>query len=225
MKKIILGLAIVSLFMAACGNSSTSDSASTSEAKEVSKASGTDYVIDTSTTTIGWQGTHKGGLNPRYGALKVASGDFSVDNNTVTAGSFVVNLNSLSVDPVSVEGSGKKPEELEAHLKSADFFDVAKYPTVKFDITGVAAFDSAKTQSLLPGATNIVSGNLTIKDSTVNIAFPAIIKIADGKVELQAKFAVDRTSWGLQYGATGNPADWMISKDFELTLNVSGKAK
>ncbi|PZP47807.1 MAG: hypothetical protein DI598_10655 [Pseudopedobacter saltans] len=225
MKKIILGLGIVSLLMAACNSTPNADNASTSEAKEVSKASGTDYAVDTTASTIGWRAAHKGGMNPRFGTLKVESGDFSVENNAVTAGNFVVNLNSLYVDPASVTESDKKPEDLAGHLKSPDFFDVAKYPTVKFAITKVEAFDSTKTKSLLPGATNIVSGNLTIKDSTVNVTFPAIIKVAEGKADLEAKFTVDRTSWGLKYGATGNPADWMISKDIELTLNISGKTK
>lgn len=225
MKKIILGLGIVSVLMAACNNTPNADSASTSGAKEVSKASGVDYVVDTTASSIGWRATHKGGMNPRFGTLKVESGDFSVENNEITAGNFVVNLNSLYVDPASVTESGKKPEELAGHLKGADFFDAAKYPTVKFAITKVEAFDSTKGKSLLPGATNIVSGNLTIKDSTVNVTFPAIIKVAEGKADLQAKFTVDRASWGLRYGATGNPADWMISKDIELTLNVSGKTK
>lgn len=226
MKKIILGLGIVSVLLTACGsNSGNTDNASTSEAKEVSQASGTQYAVDTAASTLGWRAAHKGGLNPRYGTLKVESGDFSVDNDAITAGNFVVNLNSLYVDPASVTESSKKPEDLVNHLKSEDFFNAAKYPTVKFAITKVEPFDSTKAQSALPGATNIVSGNLTIKDSSVNVTFPAVIKIANGEADLQAKFVVDRTSWGLRYGATGNPADWMISKDIELTLNIKGKAK
>lgn len=225
MKKIVLGLAFASFLISACNNQPKSDQAATSESKEVSKASGEDYKVDTAASKINWRVTHKGGMNPRFGILKVESGDFSVDHNTVTAGNFVVNLNSLYVDPASVTEPGKKPEELTGHLKSPDFFDAAKYPTVKFAITKVETFDSTKAKSLLPGATNIVSGNLTIKDSTVNVTFPAIIKIANGVADIQAKFTVDRTSWGLQYGAKGNPADWLISKDIELTLNVSGKGK
>lgn len=225
MKKALLALSVLAV-LAACNNTpKSSDDASTSEAKEVSKATGTSYDVDTTASTIGWRAAHKGGMNPRFGTLKVATGSFAVDNNTVTAGTFTVNLSSLYVDPASVKESDKKPEDLANHLKSPDFFDAAKYPTVKFDITKVEAFDSTKTQSLLPGATNIVSGNLTIKDSAVNVTFPAIIKVADGKADLKAKFTVDRTSWGLRYGATGNPADWMISKDIELTLDVQGKTK
>lgn len=226
MKKIVLSLSIAALFFAACGNSSqSSDNATTSAAKEVSKASGTEYVVDTTASTLGWRAAHKGGLKPRFGTLKVETGEFSVEGGAITAGNFVVNLNSLAVDPASITEADKKPEELAGHLKSPDFFDAAKYPTVKFAITKVEAFDSTKAKSLLPGATNIVSGNLTIKDSTVNISFPAVIKIADGKADLQAKYTVDRTSWGLSYGATGNPADWMISKDIEMTLNITGSVK
>ncbi|MFT4204809.1 MAG: YceI family protein [Chitinophagaceae bacterium] len=224
MKKALLALSVLAV-LAACNNTPKADNASTSEAQEVSKAAGTSYTVDTTASSIGWRAAHKGGLNPRYGTLKVAVGDFTVDNGNIAAGSFTVNLSSLAVNPASIKESDKKPEDLANHLKSPDFFDAAKYPTVKFAITKVETFDSTKTKSLLPGATNVVSGNLTIKDSTVNVTFPAIIKIADGKADLQAKFSVERTAWGLKYGATGNPADWMIGKDIELTLDIKGATK
>ncbi|QES89965.1 YceI family protein [Rhizosphaericola mali] len=225
MKKAFLGLSIIAA-LSACNSTPKSDEAATSSAQTVTAAKGTDYSVDTTNSVIGWRATHKGGLAPRFGTLKVASGDFSIENDAITAGSFTVDLNTLYVDPTSVTEADKKPEELAGHLKSPDFFDVAKYPTVKFAITKVEPYDSTKAKSLLAGATNIVSGNMTIKDSTVNVTFPAKIDVANGKADLQAKFTVDRTSWGLKYGASGtNPADWAISKDIELTLNVSGNTK
>lgn len=225
MKRILVALSVLTT-LAACNNTPSADKATTGTAQEASKAEGDAYVVDTASSLINWRATHKGGLNPRFGTLNISDGSFSVENDQITAGSFTVNLNSLTVDPKSVTEPGKKPEELVGHLKSADFFDVAKYPTVKFDITKVEPYDSTKAKSLLPGATNLVSGNLTIKDSSVNVTFPAIIKITEGKSDFQAAFTVDRTTWGLKYGAQGNnPADWLISKDIELKLNVKGAKK
>lgn len=228
MRKLTLTAAAAALLFAAtsCNNSSNSDTAQTDTAKTAAAATGKEYAADVTTSVIKWRGVHKGGLNPRYGTLNITNGTISVDNGKVTGGSFEVDLNSLKVDSASVgSGEGKKPSDLEGHLKSPDFFDVAKHPTAKFVITGVEAFDAAKDKSLLEGATNMVSGNLTLKDSTLNIKFPAKIAVADNGVSVEAKFTVDRTSWGLNYKAEGDPANWLISKDFELDINLKAVQK
>ncbi|MFT4155427.1 YceI family protein [Parafilimonas sp.] len=203
----------------------TSDKASTTSEQEAAAATGKAYTADTAASVINWHATHKGGFAPRYGTLKISDGNVSVENGTVTGGTFTVDVNSLWVDPASVTEKDKKATDLQAHLKSPDFFDASKYPTVKFVVTGVTPYDSSKVKSLADGATNLVSGNLTVKDSTVNITFPARITISDANVDIAAKFIVDRTSWGLKYGAKGDPSDWLISKDFELALDIKATAK
>lgn len=224
MRRLLFSAGIASmLFLAACGGTN-SDKANTSEQQKVAATTGQQYtVVDSS--VVKWRATHKGGLNPRYGTLHIASGNIFADSGVVTGGSFVVDINSLTVDSASVTEPGKKASDLEKHLKSADFFDVAKYPTAKFEITKIAAFDSTKDQSAVPGATNIVSGNLTIKDSAINITFPAKITIAQDKLNIIASFKVDRTTWGLNYGTKGSAADWIISKDFQIEIDLEAKEK
>ncbi|TWF41779.1 polyisoprenoid-binding protein YceI [Chitinophaga polysaccharea] len=210
--------------LAACGGAST-DQAKTEEKKEAAVASGTAYAIDTTTTTVQWRATHKGGFAPRFGIIKVTDGSLNVENGTVTGGSFNVNLAALAVDPASITEPDKKASDLEGHLKSGDFFDVAKYPSAKFVITGVAPYDSAKQKSLLPGATNLISGNLTLKDSTLNITFPAQITVAANDVTATAKFVIDRSAWGISYKTEGSPENWMISKDVEIGFNLKAAKK
>lgn len=223
MRKLTLTAAAAALlFAASCNNSS--DTAKTGEVKEAAATTGKVLAADVSASNIHWQATHKGGLAPRFGTINITTGTLSVDNGAVTGGSFDVDLNTLKVDTASVTEKGKKASELEGHLKSPDFFDVAKHPTVKFVITSVTPFDATKDKSLLEGATNIVSGNLSIKDSTVNVTFPAKITVTEAGADVQAKFTVDRTTWGLKYGDKGtNPADWAISKDIELDINLKAK--
>ncbi|HEY0299409.1 MAG TPA: YceI family protein [Arachidicoccus sp.] len=223
MRKLFLSMAAAVVLLASC-NSSNSDKANTSAEQTVAAATGKSYVIADS-SVIKWRATHKGGLNPRFGTIGVSIGSISADSGKVTGGSFTVNINSLTVDSASVTEADKKASQLEGHLKSPDFFNVAKYPTAKFEITKVEAFDSTKNKSTIAGATNVVSGNLTIKDSTVNVAFPAKISVTDNAINIVASFIVDRTSWGLNYGTQGSAADWMISKDFEIDINLNANAK
>ena len=64
-----------------------------------------------------------------------------------------------NVDLKGTDGAGK----LVGHLKSADFFDVATYPTSKFVITKVEEIDGKLA----------VTGNLQIKDVTKSITIAA----------------------------------------------------
>lgn len=205
-----------------CKKSET-DSTVTKEQQEVAAQSGAQYQADSATSVVKWNATHKGGMAPRYGTLSLQNGTVSVENGAVTGGEFTIDLNSLNVDPASVTEADKKPEDLAGHLKSADFFDVEKYPTAKFEITSVAPFDATKDESKLEGATNIVSGNLTLKDKTINVTFPAKITVTDAALELAANFTVDRSAWNLTYGAEGDPKDWAISKDIDIALDVKAK--
>ena len=224
MRRLLFSTGIASmLFLAACGGGNA-DKANTSEQQKVAATTGQEYTIADS-SMVKWRATHKGGLNPRYGTLHIASGNIFADSGVVTGGNFVVDINSLTVDTASVTEPGKKASDLETHLKSPDFFDVVKYPAAKFEITKIAAFDSTKDQSTVPGANNIVSGNLTIKDSTINITFPAKITVTNSDVHIVASFNVDRTTWGLNYGTKGSAADWIISKDFQINIDLEAKAK
>jgi len=225
MKKITLSMAAAALLFAASCNSNSGDQAETGAAQEAAAQTGKEYNADIAGSSIGWRATHKGGMAPRFGTLSLASGTISAENGKLTGGSFIVDMNTLKVDSASVTEAGKKASDLEAHLKNPDFFEVAKYGTAKFEITGVKPFDAATDKSMLEGATDIISGNLTLKDSTVNVTFPAKVSITDSNVSVEAKFVVDRTSWGLNLGAEGDPANWMISKDIELTLNVKAVQK
>ena len=201
------------------------DQASTATEQQAAAATGKEYVIDSNSSIVNWRATHKGGFAPRYGSLRLSEGNVAVENGALTGGTFTIDINSLWVDTASVTEKDKKAVDLQNHLKSPDFFNAAKYPAAKFVITGIAPYDSSKVKSLTEGATNLVSGNLTIKDSTINITFPARILVSNSEVNITAKFSVDRTSWGLTFGTEGNPADWLISKDFDFGLDVKATAE
>jgi polyisoprenoid-binding protein YceI len=210
---------ILLLTLAACGGPSQ-DHAKTEEKKEAAATTGSAYTIDTTATSVQWRATHKGGFAPRFGDIKVADGSLNIENGTLTGGSFEVNMNTLTTDPASVTEKDKKSTELDSHLKSPDFFDAAKYPNAKFVITGVAPYDSTKQKSLIAGATHLISGNLTLKDSTLNITFPAQIMVSEKDVTANAKFVIDRTAWGINYKTEGSPENWMISKEVEIGFRL-----
>ena len=221
MRKLLYALPALFL-LASCGGSSDNN-AKTSSEQVAAEQTGEAFAVDTVTTVVDWKATHKGGLAPRWGKIKITSGTVSVNKDSLTGGEFIVDMNSLYVDPASVTEKDKKATDLEGHLKSPDFFDVAKFATAKFVITKVEPYTTAQPSSLLADPNYLISGNLTLKDSTLNITFPAKVEVSATGVSATAKFVIDRTAWGINYKAEGSPENWIISKDVEIGLNLKAK--
>ncbi len=214
-KKISIYAAVI--LLAAC-NSPKGDSAEATEKQTVSTTEGTNYTLDT-TSTIKWAASKPTATHE--GNFKLSEGAFTVNENNLTGGTFTINVASLLVTDLK-PADGK--DKLEGHLKSPDFFDVAKYPTAKFEITSVAPH-TADTAAASKDATHLISGNLTLRDSTKNISFPAKVTIDGQSLSAKADFNIDRTMWGMNYKGPGNPQDWFISKQVNLKLDISASKK
>jgi polyisoprenoid-binding protein YceI len=104
-------------------------------------------------------------------------------------------------------------EKLTAHLKSADFFDVVRYPKAHFSSTSVKVGREK-------GATHTVTGNLEMHGVTKSISFPCKIRVSGDSVEVDAEFTVNRKDFGLVY--PGKPDD-LIRDDVVVKLAVRAK--
>ncbi|HLT86661.1 MAG TPA: YceI family protein [Sphingobacterium sp.] len=220
MRKIFLSMVVgTAILFASCGGNSSKTQVS--EKQEVAEKQGDVYVANIEASEVNWKATHKGGLAPRWGTLSVSSGELSVADGEVNAGDFAIDMKSLQVDAASVTEADKKSIDLENHLKNEDFFDVEKHPTATFYITQVADLDLSAVKDAVSGANKLVSGNLTLLDSTLNVSFPAKIDVQDDKVAVEAKFTVNRVDWGIKFGTSDlDPAEWGISRDIEVGVNL-----
>ena len=219
MKKLtVLALVGAALLFTACNDKKETVTAE----QEVAAKTGEVYNVDLAASKVDWKAFHKGGFAPRWGTLSLKSGEITVENNAVTSGEFVIDMTTLKVDPASVTEADKKPADLEAHLKNADFFDVEKQPTSDFKITAVADLAGELPKDAVAGANKTISGNLTLLGKTLNVSFPAKVTVAEGKASIEAKFTVNRADWGIKFGTDEtDPAEWMISKDIEIGINVT----
>ena len=220
MKKLSIYLAALA-FIAACNNGPKADKAETTDKQTVASTEGTAYTVDTATSVITWTGTKPAGSHT--GVFKLKEGSFLVKENMLTGGNFIIDINSLAVKDLDAENTAK----LEGHLKSPDFFNVSKYPNAKFEITSVEPFvaDSTTKNVIMKDATHIIKGNLTLKDSTKNISFPARITVDTRTLAATADFNIDRTMWGMNYKGPGNPQDWFINKQVNLKLSLNATKK
>ena len=125
-----------------------------------------------------------------------------VDGGKLTGGKFVLDLANLKV----TDGAG---DRLAGHLKSGDFFDVTKFGEAVYEITGVN-YISANTAA--------ISGNLTVKETTVPVNLQAMIRNSDEKgFFAQAFITLDKNLVGITYGA-GN-----VSNDVQLAIHLFAK--
>lgn len=214
MKRLLI-LAVAATSFAAC-NSNSAKKVETTEKQSAASTDGTAYTVD-STSTVTWTGSKPTGKHT--GTFKVSSGTFTVKDGALTGGNFTIDINSLNNEDLASDAESKA--KLEGHLKSPDFFNAAKYPTAKFEITAV----EPNTDTTQKEVTHIIKGNLTLKDSTKNVAIPARVTVDAKTLSASAIFSIDRTLWGMNYKGPDNPQDWIIAKSVELKLNLTAATK
>lgn len=165
-------------------------------------------ILTPKLATIYWKGTKMRGAGKHEGTIDLKKGIFLTRDNHLIGGSFIVNMSSIAVTDIP-EHEPIPRANLNNHLKSADFFDVTKYPQATFEITKV---NEVTTDSL-----NVI-GNLTIKDITKTISIGATYR----NTTFATTFTFDRSLWDIAY--TGSWADkTFVDKDVELRINITTK--
>ncbi|MBT4680152.1 MAG: YceI family protein [Flavobacterium sp.] len=185
MKKVLIALVALSTILVSC-NGEKKEKVVVKEEVKVEKVAIVNNV-DLTTSMMTWKGTKPTGAHNGTVALK--SGGLVVENGVLKEGEFVIDMSTIkNLDMAGSAGAGK----IEAHLKNADFFDIAVYPTSTFVITSVLEVE----------ANIAVTGNLTIKDVTKSITIPAKISTEDGVTTFTSDlFNIDRADFNVKYGS------------------------
>lgn len=202
-------LAFVLIGTIACKNTEKESEIEMEPAAEASEMA-LEYKVDTANSEIRWEGSKPTGKH--NGTIDLSSGSFSVDQGKVEAGKFVIDMNTINDEDLE----GEQKANLEAHLKGTaegkegDFFNVQEYPNATFELTGIDG--------------NMVKGNLTIRDKTNPIEFPASVTIDGDKLNLTSEtIELDRTKWGVNYGSKSifpNLGDQFISDSIKITVSI-----
>lgn len=202
-------MAFLALSAFSCKNMENEADKTTAQAAEAT-AMATEYTIDTTASQIMWEGSKPTGSH--HGTMKLSSGTIHLNEGKAEAGNFVIDMNSINDEDLD----GNQKANLEAHLKGTaegkegDFFNVQEFPTAKFEMTSIE--------------NNVVKGNLTIKDKTNAIEFPATVTMEGDKMMLKSEaFEIDRTKWGVNYGSKSifpNLGDKFINDTMKITVSL-----
>jgi polyisoprenoid-binding protein YceI len=139
--------------------------------------------------------SHNGSFKQFSGTIDLVGGDILQSRVTV------------NIDTVSVVTD---TDDLTAHLKTADFFDVAKFPKATFTSTKIEAASGNN-------ATHTVTGNFDLHGIKKSISFPATIVVTPADVAVSTEFAINRKDFGLLYPGK---ADDLIRDGVVIRLTV-----
>lgn len=117
------------------------------------------------------------------GTAKVLSGEGDVDPNGSVHGSLVVDAASIDT----------KMSRRDAHLRTADFFDVERYPTFTYSASAARKVDAG---------TEII-GSLSMHGQTHPLDLLAHVEAQGDTLTLSAGVDIDRRRWGVSWTKMG----------------------
>jgi polyisoprenoid-binding protein YceI len=160
------------------------------------------WTVDASHSELGFVARHlmvtkvRGQFKEFEGTVKVGE---SLSDSQVTAVAQLASVDTGSADR-------------DAHLKSADFFDVENNPTMSFTSTEVTA-DSLK-------------GDLTIKGVTKPVVFDlefgglATDPWGNQKAGFEATAEINRKDWGLEWNVALEGGGVLVSEKIKINLDI-----
>jgi polyisoprenoid-binding protein YceI len=135
------------------------------------------WVIDPHRTTVEFR-TKAMWVLPVKGRANVIAGGGTVGPDGSLTG-------TLIVDAASIDTKNKKRDD---HLRTADFFEVSKYPTITFEATRGRLEGSGKIE---------LEGTLTVHGQSKPLSLSAEVSMSGDSASVTTEVDIDRSSWGI----------------------------
>jgi polyisoprenoid-binding protein YceI len=166
------------------------------------------YTIDQSHSEVGFQVRH---------LLSKVRGRFTAFDGTIRA-DWARPANSSVEFTIDAKSINTDNERRDNHLRSADFFEVEKFPQITFKSTSVKATGER---------TFDVTGNLTMHGVTKVVTLPVVFagKIKDGRGKTRGAFETALTLKRSDYGITWNRAldagGYLLDDDVNIEISLA----
>jgi polyisoprenoid-binding protein YceI len=144
------------------------------------------------------------------GTMGKVSGTVNLDDGDVTKSSVEATIDVSGIDT-------REPKR-DQHLKSPDFFDVAKYPTITFTSKKVEKVSDTKYK---------VTGDLTIKGKTKEVVLdiegstkPMTDPNGNPKLGGVAHATINRQDFGVSWNNALDGGGFVLGDDVEITIDL-----
>jgi len=174
-------------------------------------ANAVEYGFDKSHTHIGFSVKHILGMVP--GQFKDYDGTFSFEEKKPASSKIAVTIQAASISTDN--------DMRDNHLKTAEFFDVEKFPVLTFLSKKVSPAGENKYK---------VEGNLTLhgvsKPVTLDVEYMGSDTMMGAKiVGFSATTRIDRRDFGLTWSKVLESGNLMVGNDVNIALDVAGMDK
>jgi polyisoprenoid-binding protein YceI len=144
------------------------------------------------------------------GQFAKLAGALTLDESDLTNSRVEASLEAASLET--------RDAQRDAHLKSADFFHVEKFPTLSFTSTGISVVRDGELA---------VEGDLTIRDVTRKVLFsiegptpPAKDPWGNTRVAVSAATKINRKDFGLTWNTALETGGILVGDEVTITLDV-----
>ena len=144
------------------------------------------------------------------GHFKITDGQIVVNETDHTASSVTATIDATSINT--------REERRDAHLRSGDFFETEKYPTITFESIRVEKVDDEEWK---------VFGNLTFhgvtKEVELDVEEGGEIRDPYGKQRrgFTAETTVNRSDFGVTYNSALETGGFMLGDRVKITLDIA----
>lgn len=169
------------------------------------------WEVDPVHSNVGFSVRHF--LTPVSGTFNDYSGTIVYDPDNAAASSVEITVQAASVNT--------KNDQRDGHLRSADFFDVEKYPTLSFKSKSIHDAGGGKLH---------VTGQFTLHDVTQEITVPVeVLGAMDTPMGRRAgfttEFTIDRKDYGMTWNRALDQGGAILGDEVKITISVEAKAK
>jgi polyisoprenoid-binding protein YceI len=220
-KKILLTVAGLSsvMLLSFTGNFNTSTDETTEGITESESVNAPEkFMLDPEKCKLEW--TCKGVGKQHNGTITISTGSIVVDTKQITSIYTYIDMKTIKDQDIKDAGFNK---QLTDHLKSADFFNISKFPSATFKMTKATRLDVPEGQ-----VNYTIVGDLMIKGITKSVEFPATVIFGKKKINANATLSIDRTQWDIKYNS-GNffqdLGDKLIEDKIDIKIALEGVVK
>lgn len=182
-----------------------------SQAEQTVLTGTTVWAIDPAHTLVQFSAKHMM-ITTVKGDLQDVKGTIGVDPGNPNSSSVEVEIASASLD-TRVQGR-------DDHLRSGDFLDAEKYPTISFRSRRIEGAHAT------PGDEFKMVGDLTIKDVTREVTLDAVYEgrgldpWGGERVSFSASTRIDRRDFGLTWNQTLETGGLLVSNEIRIAVEV-----
>ncbi len=164
------------------------------------------YHADLDHSSVGFSVRHF--VTPVPGRFRDFSATLRYDRDDPSRSSVEFRVKAASIDTDN--------DDRDAHLRSADFFDAARYPELTFASTGVRALEATRFE---------VTGDLSIHGVVRRVTLPVtllgLVRTPQGeRIGFETAFTLDRKDYGITWNRVLEGAGALLGDEVKVTLTI-----